>query len=226
MNKHIKDFLNFDQFIETTFEGSINAHCLKRNLNGNFAEIVQKLTLKDDITELSITDLQQLQLSKEGIIARDVIIKDYKLLQEKGTSPSLNLIKCYASDDDFDVFPTDVYSFHVDSSPISTDTFLCTYFGTCSEIISNEKAIQKILIPEIRKKLYALFDGDEKDFKDFLKDFHFDLHYEVNKSEKPINLGIGNLWKLAVNHPNQKVNPCIHRAPKENINELRLLLIC
>lgn len=47
-----------------------------------------------------------------------------------------------------------------------------------------------------------------------LKDNFFDLHYAVNANTKPINLGNGKLWRLAVDHPGQKVLPRIHRAPK------------
>jgi len=45
-----------------------------------------------------------------------------------------------------------VYSYHVDRSPIATDTFLCTYHGAASDLIANEQALQKILIPEIREQ--------------------------------------------------------------------------
>ena len=54
----------------------------------------------------------------------------------------------------------------------------------------------------------------------------FDLHYQVNSDARPFSLGVGNLWKLAVDHPESKVLPCIHRAPIENNGEPRLLLIC
>ena len=53
---------------------------------------------------------------------------------------------------EFDFIPTDVYSYHVDRSPIATDTFLCTYHGAASDIIANDQAEQKILIPEIRNQ--------------------------------------------------------------------------
>ena len=32
--------------------------------------------------------------------------------------------------------------------------------------------------------------------------------------------------KYWIDHPEQKVLPCVHRAPKENKDEYRLLLIC
>ena len=49
---------------------------------------------------------------------------------------------------------------------------------------------------------------------------------KANQNAKIIQLGIGNLWKLAVDHPKMKVEPCIHRAPEEKSGQKRLLLIC
>ncbi len=120
----------------------------------------------------------------------------------------------------------DVYSFHVDRSPIETDTFLCTYHGAASDIVPNDQVEQKVLIPEIREKLKALHDGPEAEFESFLAEYFFDLHYQPKPNAQPINLGIGHLWRLAVDHPTQKVLPCVHRAPVENDGEYRLLLIC
>ena len=34
------------------------------------------------------------------------------------------------------------------------------------------------------------------------------------------------LWRLSVDSSEQQVLPCIHRAPRENEGELRLLMIC
>lgn len=171
-------------------------------------------------------DLIALQLSEKGNIAREVILKDLQLLTDFGASPSLNLLKCYERDDKFDFISTDVYSFHVDRSPLATDTFLCTYHGVASDIISNSQAVQKILIPEIRTKLKKLYNGPEEEFENFLTENYFDLHYQANEDAKPVNLGLMHLWRLAVDHPKQQVLPCIHRAPIENEGEYRLLLIC
>ena len=85
---------------------------------------------------------------------------------------------------------------------------------------------KKILIPEIRQKLHDLYDGTETTFEDFLKTNFFDLHYQTKTNANPVNLGIGHLWKIAVDHPEQQVLPCVHRAPKETDGEYRLLLIC
>ena len=216
----------FSELVNTDFKGEMNALCWYRNLEGDFKEITDKLQLKENITEVYPKDLLALQLSEKGIIAREMILNDMRLLTDFGASPSLNLLKCYERDDEFDFISTDVYSYHVDRSPIASDTFLCTYHGAASDIISNEQAEQKILIPEIRKKLEALHDGPAEEFENFLKENYFDLHYQAQRHAVPVNLGLGHLWRLAVDHPQQQVLPCIHRAPIENEGEYRLLLIC
>ena len=185
-----------------------------------------KLELKENITEVSIEDLLALQLSEKGNLAREIILKDIQLLTDFGASPTLNLLKCYERDDELDFISTDVYSFHVDRSPIETDTFLCTYHGAASDIVPNDQVEQKILIPEIREKLKKLHDGPEAEFETFLEEYFFDLHYQPKLNAKPVNLGLGHLCRLAVDHPMQKVLPCVHRAPVEKDGEYRLLLIC
>ena len=216
----------FSELIQTDFNGEKNALCWYRNLDGDFSEIVGQLRIKENITEVHPEDLIALQLSEKGNLAREIILNDLQLLADFGASPSLNLLKCYERDDEFDFISTDVYSFHVDRSPIATDTFLCTYHGAASDIIPNSQAEQKILIPEIRAKLKELHNGTEEEFENFLKENYFDLHYQVHEDAKPVNLGLGHLWRLAVDHPKQQVLPCIHRAPLENEGEYRLLLIC
>lgn len=216
----------FSELVNTNFQGEMNAICWNRNLDGDFKEIVSQLQLKENITEVSIEDLLALQLSEKGNLARDIILNDLQLLTNFGASPSLNLLKNYERDDEFDFISTDVYSFHVDRSTIGTNTFLCTYFGAASDIISNNQVEQKVLIPEIREKLKELHKGSEAEFETFLKEYYFDLHYQPKPNAQPINLGLGHLWKLAVDHPQQQVLPCVHRAPVENEGEYRLLLIC
>jgi len=217
---------SFSELVETSFQGTMNAICWKRNLAGDFKEIVSELQLKENITEVSVEDLLALTLSENGHNARRIILNDIQLLTDFGASPSLNLLKKYERDEEFSFISTDVYSYHVDRSPIGTDTFLCTYHGAASDILPNEQATKKILIPEIREKLKEIHDGPEEEFEDFLKEYFFDLHYEPQPNAQPINLGVGHLWRLAVDHPEQKVLPCIHRAPTENDDEYRLLLIC
>lgn len=225
-NPQITVVSTFSKLVNTDFQGSMNAICWERNLEGDFEEIVSQLELNENITEVSVEDLLSLNLSEKGNSAREIILNDLKLLTDFGASPSLNLLKNYDRDEEFDFISTDVYSFHVDRSPIATSTFLCTYFGAASDILPNNQATQKILIPEIREKLKELHEGSEEDFELFLEENYFDLHYEPKPDAQPINLGLGHLWRLSVESPEQKVLPCIHRAPKENDGELRLLLIC
>ncbi len=204
----------------------MNALCWSRNLMGDFQEIVAKLKLKENITEVSVDDLLALQLSEDGSLAREILLSDIQLLTDFGASPTLNLLKCYERDDELDFISTDVYSYHVDRSPIATDTFLCTYHGAASDIVPNDQVEQKILIPEIRAKLQELYDGPESEFGAFLEEYFFDLHYQPKPNATPVNLGMGHLWRLAVDHPTQQVLPCVHRAPVEKDGEYRLLLIC
>lgn len=225
-NPQVRVVSTFSELVYSDFLGEANAICWSRNLSGDFKEIVAKLDLKGNMTEVSVKDLLALQLSEQGHVAREIILKDMQLLTDYGASPSLNLLKCYERDDEFDFISTDVYSYHVDRSPIETDTFLCTYHGAASEILPNDQVEQKILIPEIREQLKQLHDGPETEFEAFLEEYFFDLHYRAKADAKPVNLGTGNLWRLAVDHPAQQVLPCVHRAPVENDGEYRLLLIC
>ncbi|MCG9512384.1 DUF1826 domain-containing protein [Acinetobacter pittii] len=225
-SKQIRQVSSFSELVNTKFQGETNAICWYRNLVGDFTEVVNKLELKENITEVSVEDLLVLQLSEKGNLAREIILEDMQQLTEFGASPVLNLLKYYERDEDLDFISTDVYSFHVDRSPIETDTFLCTYHGAASDIVPNHQVEQKVLIPEIREKLKALHDGPESEFEAFLAEYFFDLHYQPKPDAQPVNLGTGHIWRLAVDHPTQKVLPCVHRAPDEKDGEYRLLLIC
>jgi len=217
---------SFEELISKPFQGKVNAIGWIRQSDANFKEIVDQLKLFEDITEITIEDLNALNLSSHGINARNIIIQDFNDFSNTGHSPSLNLLKKYPTDNEFDFISTDVYSFHVDRSPEPTDTILCTYYGASSDIIANENAIKKIEIPEVREKLFQLYDDISITFEEFLVDNYFDMHYECLSKEEIINLGNVHIWRLAVDHPYLEVRPSIHRAPRENPNELRLLLIC
>jgi hypothetical protein len=217
---------NFEDLIAVSYDGEVNAICWTRELQGDFSEIVDKVKLNGNIAVLGEEELLALELSAEGQLAREVLLHDLKLLTAHGASPILNLIRCYDRDDAYPFFPTDVYSWHVDRSPIPTHTFLCTYYGEASEILPNAQAEQKILIPEIRAELQQLYGGADDGFEAFLSEHFFDLHYQAKPTAQPINLGLGNMWRLAVDHPDSNVLPCVHRAPKEKCAETRLLMIC
>ena len=222
----IRCVTNFQDLVSTSFHGEVNAICWARTLTGDFSEIVKKLPLNDNLTIIEQEDLHQLQLSEHGQLAREILFNDWRLLKAHGASPVLNLIKCYDRDDSYPFFPTDVYSFHIDRSPIPTDTFLCTYYGDCSEILPNSQGTKKVLIPEIRAELRKLYNGADDGFETFLSEHFFDLHYQPKPNARPIRMGAGQLWRLAVDHPESGVPPCIHRAPKEESGRNRLLLIC
>jgi hypothetical protein len=222
----IKQVASFEELTTTDFAYSMNAICWKRSLEGDFSEIVNKLSNIHNTILIDEEQLRQLLLSPKGQLARKTLLEDFQQLKAIGASPELNVLRHYERDEDFVVFPTDVYSFHVDRSTISAATYLCTYFGDASEIVSNTDAIQKILLPEIRSELLSIYNGPLEEFDTFLIENFYDLHYQANQNAKIIQLGIGNLWKLAVDHPKMKVEPCIHRAPEEKSRQKRLLLIC
>jgi hypothetical protein len=217
---------NFADLVAIPFYGEMNAICWSRKLTGDFSEIVKKVELKENMAVLDQEELLALQLSEQGQLAREILLQDLKVLKAHGASPILNVIKYYESDDTYPFFPTDVYSFHVDRSPVPTDTFLCTYYGESSEILANSQAEQKVLVPEIRDELKKLYHGADEEFESFLSEHFFDLHYRAKPQATPIRLGLGNLWRLAVDHPQSQVPPCIHRAPREKTGEYRLLMIC
>lgn len=224
--KHIQRVTNFQDLVALPFHDDINAMCWERSLVGDFSEIVEKIDFRENIVELDEECLHDLQLSEGGQLARTILLNDLKLLREHGASPVLNIIKHYERDDNLPFFPTDVYSFHVDRSPIPTETFLCTYHGAASEFIPNIQAKQKILVPEIRTELKKLYGGTDTGFESFLKEQFYDLHYQADPEAQIVNLGNGHIWKLAIDHPESKVLPCVHRAPQEKPGEKRLLLIC
>ena len=216
---------NFQDLVSTPFKGVINAICWTRKLTGDFSEIVKKVAINGNITAIEQEELLEFQLTEQGQVAREILLNDLKLLKAHGASPILNVIKNYDRDETYPFFPTDVYSFHVDRSPVPTDTFLCTYYGEPSEILPNAQGKQKILIPEIRAELKKLYHGAAEGFDSFLSEHFFDLHYQAEPDARIISLGLGNLWKLAVDHPESQVPPCLHRAPTETSGP-RLLLIC
>ncbi|MFZ1788161.1 MAG: hypothetical protein WAT92_07620 [Saprospiraceae bacterium] len=217
---------NFHDLISTPFHGVINAICWNRPLVGDFSEIINKFEADENITTIDEAALCEICLSEEGNLAREMLLGDMKFLEAHGASPILNIIKSYDRDEDNAVFPTDVYSFHVDRSPVPVDTFLCTYYGTTSEILPNALGEKKILIPEIRNELRRQYADEDSGFESYLSENFYDLHYKAKANAVPISLGLGHLCRIAIDHPEITVPPCLHRAPLEKAGQPRLLLIC
>jgi len=226
MKRQAKYVHSFDDLVSTTLRGDFNAVGWKRDLQGDFAEIVRKLRPEGNITTIEPEDLQELSLSEKGAQARETIVNDMALLTAHGADPVLNLIHSYDRDDSNAFFPTDVYSFHMDRSPVPTHTLLCTYHGRPSERLANARAMQKVRIPEIRARLRASHEGDDESFETYLSEHFYDLHYQPVAGARALSLGVGHLWKLSVDHPGSGVLPCVHRAPREKSGQPRLLLIC
>ncbi len=222
----IKSVNNFQELVSAHFNGNTNVLIWTRQLIGDFSEIVHKIEVEENMVELHTDELIKLELSEQGQLARKILLSDMNALETHGAAPTLNLIKCYERDDSYPIFPTDVYSWHVDRSPIPADTILCTYYGATSEILPNAHGIQKVLIPEMRDELKKLYQGAEEDFELFLSEHFFDLHYHAQSELQLIKLGLGHMCRLAIDHPGSKVLPCVHRAPIEKNGQVRLMIIC
>jgi len=75
--------------------------------------------------------------------------------------------------------------------------------------------------------LLKSFGGEDGNaFRDWLRDNCYDLHYAAKPGAQPYGFGLFNLWRIAIEHPDSPVPPCIHRAPATVPGEPRLLLIC
>ncbi len=223
----IKWVHSFQELVTTPMENGVNALCWQRTLPGNFAEIVEHLVVDEDITCLDAERLNALPVSDEGRVAISILLDDQRLLREHGLLPNLDCIVAYPRDEDPTVVPIDVYSFHADSATVQADTYLCTYFGPSSEGIRNEEAQRRVDVPETRAELLKLYGGaDDEEFRVFLNENCYDLHYAPAPQARPFSFGLGNLWRIAVDYPGSPVPPCIHRAPETLPGQPpRLLLI-
>ena len=212
--RHVRLVGSFDELVSTRFAGEVNALCWRRNLGGDFREIVARLPVGDGITSIDDADLAALDLTPAGAAARDVLLADQALLRAHGLAPTLDCINGYVRDETAGPIATDVYSFHADRAPVEADTWLCTYAGACSEGIANDAAARLIDLPETRAELLSAFGGhDDAEFADWLAEHSYDLHYAPLPSAQPYAFGIGNLWRIAIAWPGSPVLPCIHRAP-------------
>lgn len=217
---------SFAELLATPFADGVNALCWPRTLAGDFAEVVAALGPGDEIDNLDETRLAALALSPAGAVARDALIADLRKLQAHGLAPELNCIHAYRRDDADAIVATDVLSFHADSAPIETATWLCTYHGPASEGVANEEVVQKITDPATRTALLREHGGADDDaFAEFLAENCYDLHYAPRPGAQPYGFGQFHLWRIAVAWPGSPVPPCVHRAPAQRPGESRLLLI-
>ena len=207
---------NFAELVSTPFDGGVNALCWQRTLSGDFGEVVEQLVVSEGMTTLDEARLNTLRVSAAGRAAIALLIEDQRLLRTAGLFPILDCIHAYPRDEEPGPVPTDVYSFHADSAPVATDTYLCSYNETSSEGLRNDEARRRVDLPETRAALLKLFGGnDDGDFLEYLNENCYDLHYAPVPTAQPFSFGVGNLWRIAVEYPGSPVPPCLHRAPEK-----------
>jgi hypothetical protein len=223
----IKLVRSFDELVATPFADDVNALCWLRKLPGDFGEVVERLGVSEGIMTVDDARLRSLPVSAAGRAAIEILLQDQRLLREHEQDPVLNCIHDYLRDENPAPMRTDVFSFHADSAAVEADTWLCTYHGPASEGLRNDQAQRRVDIPETRAELLERFGGkDDDDFLEYLSEHCYDLHYAPAPQAQPFSLGLGNLWRIAVEWPGSQVPPCIHRAPETLPGQApRLLLI-
>jgi len=217
----------FQELVTTPFAQGVNALCWERTLSGDFGEVVERLGPGEAITAIDDARLLALEVSAAGRVAVARLLDDRQLLRSHSLDPALNCIHGYPRDETREPVATDVFSFHADSATVETDTWLCTYFGPCSEGLRNDEARRRVDVPATRAELLKSFGGeDDEAFRTWLSEYCYDLHYEPLPAARPFAFGLGNLWRIAVAWPGSPVPPCIHRAPETRPGQPpRLLLI-
>ena len=218
---------SFAELAAAPFAGGVNAVCWPRTLPGDFGEIVAQLGDDEGVVPLGETRLNTLALTVAGQAARDAMLADLALLRAHDLAPELNCIHGYPRDEPHAAVPTDVHSFHADSAPIESATWLCTYHGPASEGLRHEDAQRRVDVPATRAALLREYGGPDDDgFREFLNEHHYDLHCAARPGAEPFSVGLGHLWRIAVDWPGRAVPPCIHRAPPTRAGDPpRLLLI-
>jgi hypothetical protein len=218
---------SFAELAGARFEHGVNALCWPRRLPGDFGEVVRHLPQVDGILTLESALLESLPLSAAGRVAVAAMRDDLEMLRGIGREPELNCIAAYPRDEADAVVRTDVYSFHADSAPVESDTWLCTYHGAASEALLPGQSRPRVQDPATRAVLLAEFGGaDDEDFAEYLRDCCYDLHHAPLPGARAYGFGIGHLWRIAVEWPGAAVPPCIHRAPENRPGDPpRLLMI-
>lgn len=218
---------SFHELVTTPLVDGVNALCWERTLPGDFDVIVAQLGDGVGVVTLDEARLLALQLSAAGRAAIEVMLADLRLLREHELDPVLNCIYGYPRDEQSGTVHTDVFSYHADSAPVPTDTWLCSYYGATSEGLRNEEALRQVDIAATRAELLQRFGGDDnEEFRTYLAENCYDLHYAPVAGARPFAFGLGNLWRIACDYPDSPVPPCVHRAPPQQPGDPpRLLLI-
>ena len=218
---------SFPELVSTPLADGVNALCWERTLAGDFDEVVRLLGTGEGIRALDEARLRALPVSAAGRVAVDAMLADLRLLQEHELDPVLNCIDGYPRDEEPGPVVTDVFSFHADSAPVEASTYLCTYHGPASEGLRNDEALRKVDLAATRAELLKLYGGaDDEDFRVYLNEHCYDLHYAPVAGARPFSFGLGNFWRIAVDWPGSPVPPCVHRAPETGPDDPpRLLLI-
>lgn len=223
----IRQVSTFEELVTTPLDQGINALCWARAIPEGFREVVEQLDIRSGIASLDDSTLLGLNTGASGREAIDFLLRDLQLFRERDLSPVLECVESYPRDEGGGAVLTDVYSFHADSAPVQTETYLCTYLGPATEGLRNDQAERQIDIPKNRARLLGEFGGEPgAGFMEFLRDHCYDLHYAPMAGAVPFSFGQGNLWRIAVEYPGSPVPACIHRAPDVPGGGLpRLLLI-
>ena len=223
----IRRVQGFRELATAPFANGVNALCWERELRGNFGEVAALLGNGEGIETLDQARLKVLPVSAEGRVAIEQMLEDLRRLRELERDPMLNCIHGYPRDEESRPVRTDVFSFHTDSAPVETDTWLCTYHGPASEGLRQEEAQRRVDVSETRAELLREFGGEDgEEFREFLHEHCYDLHYAPGARARPFSFGVGHLWRIAVEWPGSTVPPCIHRAPETGPGDgPRLLLI-
>jgi hypothetical protein len=220
---------DFHELVRAPFRGRVNALCWERTLSGDYAEVVRLIGQGsgEPITPLDEELLLGLPLSDAGRVAAQQMLGDLRQLRELGLDPVLNCIHGYPRDESDSPVATDVFSYHADSAPIEADTWLCTYFGACSEGLHSQDAVRRVDVPATRAALLQRYGGpDDPGFEEFLREQCYELHYVPRPGAEPYSFGVGHLWRIATEFPGSPVPPCVHRAPSTRPGDpARLLLI-
>lgn len=227
----IRVVATFAELAATPLVAPCQAICWRRTPSGDYDEVGRALVDAALVAARGITVLDEplldaLPLSPAGRTAVATLRADLAALRALGADPVLECVRGAPRDDD-PILPTDVYSWHVDRADLPAATWLCSYTAPASEGLFPGDATRAIDDPPLRARLRAQFGaGDDAAFTAFLAEHSYDLHYRPRPGARPFSFGVGNLWKLALQHPGATVPPLVHRAA-EDLPGLppRLLLI-